>query len=130
MNILVTLMITTESGSCRALLIGGGEGGQTFPNTRHTMINIDNMHQRQTRQKLKLERLWTLSGTQKLLRTQKTRSKVLRNHSRTCKKDIFSSKRIAQKEGESPWFDPKCSKVLLRCVCVATWLGSPNLYIW
>ena len=96
-NILVTLMITTESGSCRALLIGGGEGGQTFPNTRHTMINIDNMHQRQTHQKLKLERLWTLSGTQKLLRTQKTRSKILRNHSRK----MFSHRKEVIKKKES-----------------------------
>ena len=51
---------------------------------------------------------------------------TLKNSQKSFKKDVFPSKRIAQKEGESPWFDPKCSKVLLRCVCVATWSGSPT----
>ena len=34
-NILVRAVITTESGSCRALVIGGNRGGQTYPNMRH-----------------------------------------------------------------------------------------------
>ena len=94
--------------SCSADRWRGGRANLSKHKTRHN--NIDDMHQSQTHQKLKLECLWALSGTQKLLRIQKTRSKDLRNHSRTCKKDIFSSKRIAQKEGESPWFDPELQK--------------------